>query len=249
MTTELIRPEQRVLLEEVRYGNDRAAEELLKMYEGLITSVRLGYFKTPHLEEDLMQAGMAATWEAFLTWDEAQGSTLHNWVWRRVWRAMVAVQGDLGHAVRLPYNAQKKWRKVQAAIRKLEDQNLDPTLEDLAALTGLPAEEVDLLQNIPVTVPLDQPLGDEDEALTAADILAVETPYEAYGSDTSEEEILAYAIMSSLTPEEQQIVSLIAIEGKTQQEVANLLGVSQQAVSARYDRILNRIRNQFGGEA
>ncbi|MCM1532396.1 MAG: sigma-70 family RNA polymerase sigma factor [Ruminococcus flavefaciens] len=54
-----------------------------------------------------------------------------------------------------------------------------------------------------------------------------------------------HAAIAQLSDRDRQIVQLYYFESKTQQEIASILGVSQQAVQKRLDRILERLKNFF----
>lgn len=53
------------------------------------------------------------------------------------------------------------------------------------------------------------------------------------------------AAMGQLSERDRQIVQMYYFEGKTQQEIAAVFGVSQQALQKRMVRILSRIKNYF----
>ncbi len=54
-----------------------------------------------------------------------------------------------------------------------------------------------------------------------------------------------HAAIEQLSERDRQIVQLYFFESKTQQEIADVLGVSQQAVQKRLDKVLGRIKNFF----
>lgn len=61
---------------------------------------------------------------------------------------------------------------------------------------------------------------------------------------TSNQERLHKAILQ-LTPRQQEMVQMIYYEGKTEQEIADKYGITQQAVHNALKKILSRLKNIF----
>ena len=61
---------------------------------------------------------------------------------------------------------------------------------------------------------------------------------------TSNQERLHKAILQ-LTPRQQEMVQMIYYEGKTEQEIADKYGITQQAVHNALKKILIRLKNIF----
>lgn len=60
-----------------------------------------------------------------------------------------------------------------------------------------------------------------------------------------EERSELYDAIKQLTPRQQELVQMIYVEEKTQDEAAALLGVSQQAISKALGKILTELKNFF----
>lgn len=61
----------------------------------------------------------------------------------------------------------------------------------------------------------------------------------------AEEHRELHAAIKQLTPKQQKLVRLIYVEEKTQEEVAELFGVSQQAISKAIGKILTELKTFF----
>ena len=72
----------------------------------------------------------------------------------------------------------------------------------------------------------------------------LETAYIENEEWTSNQERLHKAILQ-LTPRQQEMVQMIYYEGKTEQEIANKYGITQQAVHNALKKILSRLKNIF----
>ncbi len=60
-----------------------------------------------------------------------------------------------------------------------------------------------------------------------------------------EEKRELYAAIATLTPQQKRLVKLIYFDGKTQEEVAALFGVSHQAISKAIKKIVEKLKNFF----
>lgn len=72
----------------------------------------------------------------------------------------------------------------------------------------------------------------------------LETAYIENEERTSTQERLHKAILQ-LTPRQQEIVRLLYFEGKTEQEIADEYGITQQAVHNALKKILSRLKKIF----
>lgn len=63
--------------------------------------------------------------------------------------------------------------------------------------------------------------------------------------ENAEEISNLYSAIKKLSERDRKLIELYYYESKTQQEVAEILGVSQQAVQKRLDRILGRLKKYF----
>ncbi len=72
----------------------------------------------------------------------------------------------------------------------------------------------------------------------------LETTYIENEERTSNQDRLHKAILQ-LTPRQQEMVRMIYFEGKTEQEIADKYGITQQAVHNALKKILSRLKNIF----
>lgn len=59
----------------------------------------------------------------------------------------------------------------------------------------------------------------------------------------NEEKQALYAAIEQLTPRQKEIVYLIYFEEKTQEEAAEMLGISQATVSVTLERAIENLKN------
>ena len=70
----------------------------------------------------------------------------------------------------------------------------------------------------------------------------------SFKKQSSEEEMGFLELISFLSIEEQQLVSLRIIGKFKWKEIAKILGLSEESAKKRYQRILNKIKNQVKEE-
>ena len=72
-----------------------------------------------------------------------------------------------------------------------------------------------------------------------------ESPEEAMIRKTEKEELnkRIHNALGRLKPRQQQMITMLFFEGKTQEEVARTFGVTQQAISDSLQRVLAKLKN------
>jgi RNA polymerase sigma-B factor len=128
-------------------------------------------------------------------------------------------------------------RVAREADRLSTTLGRSPTIEELATATGSTPELVlEALQGAHAfsTVPLDEPVGDDEEPVAR---LGDEDPAFAI----AEERMELSAAMRMLSDRERRIVLLRFFAGLTQREIAERIGISQMHVSRLLRRALERM--------
>lgn len=152
-------------------------------------------------------------------------------------------------ALRVPRRVQELRNKVRVARRDLTQApgSHEPTLADLAALTGLTEDEVatglEAMESFS-TLSLDAELSAGDDGYSLADTLGA--------ADSSYDVVLdreaAKAGLSRLPERERAILYMRFFEDMTQSRIADRLGISQMHVSRLISRSCARVRAEAMGE-
>ena len=132
------------------------------------------------------------------------------------------------------------YRILQAREKLTAETGREPTEEELSATLGIPRAEITFaLDAISDPVSLSEPVySDAGESLTVMD--QVRDPR---NTDESWLECMALSdAMRSLAPREKRILALRFYDGKTQMEVAEMVGISQAQVSRLEKGAVERIR-------
>ena len=136
-------------------------------------------------------------------------------------------------------------RVLQTKEKLMGETGREPTVEEIAAAMGIPREEVTFaLDAISDPVSLFDPVyTDGGESITVMDQVR-----DTRNTDESWLECMALSdAMRRLNPREKRILALRFFDGKTQMEVAELVGISQAQVSRLEKGAINQIKTAVFG--
>ena len=225
------------LLKDYKRGDMSARDRLCRENMGLVQSIARRFSAGGADVEDLAQTGSLGLLKAIENFDDSFGVKFSTY-------AVPVIMGEIRRFLRddgiikvsrsVKECASKSYLARDELSKKL---GREPSIEEIANSAGYSKEEI--LEAFDATLPPDsinRCIYHEDEA-ELADSLA---------STDSEEKIvdklLARSILDSLDYRERQILILRYFKGKTQQEIANIVGVSQVQVSRIEKKVFARIR-------
>jgi RNA polymerase sigma factor (sigma-70 family) len=235
-------------LGELRALKQRLVEANLRLVVAIAKRYR--HTETPLL--DRVQDGNIGLMKAVDRFQYRRGfrfSTYATW-WIR--QSIMRAIADTGRTIRLPSHLVGTLNQIMAArLALLRDSPREPTVDELAACTGLPAEKVSLALRVSVPVTsLDAPVGD-GAAVGHFLIDSRSTPPDA-SLAAFETDRVAKTALASLTPRHRRVLELrfgigVARE-HTLQEIADELGVSRERARQLEAAALNRLRRPTPGQ-
>ncbi len=232
----------RQLLLRVRQGDKAARERLITGNLRLVLSVIQRFTLRGENADDLFQVGCIGLIKAIDNFDCEQ----HDVRFSTYGVPMIA--GEIrrylrdNSALRVSRSTRDTaYRILQAKEKLLAESGREPSVEEIAAALGIRREEVVFaLDAIADPVSLSEPVYTDGsgESLTVMDQLG-----DPRNTDENWLECLAMDdAIARLTPREKRILALRFRDGRTQMEVASLVGISQAQVSRLEKTAIARIK-------
>ncbi|MBE6970074.1 MAG: RNA polymerase sporulation sigma factor SigG [Ruminococcaceae bacterium] len=235
----------RQLLRQAKGGNEAAREELIRGNLRLVLSVIQRFTGRGEQVDDLFQVGCIGLIKAIDNFDLEQ----HDVRFSTYGVPMIA--GEIrrylrdNSAVRVSRSLRDTaYRILQVRERILSEQGREADVEEIARELELKREDVVMaLDAIADPVSLSDPVYNDagGENLTVMDQLR-----DKQNCDESWIEYMAMDdAMSRLSPREKRILSLRFFAGRTQMEVAEMVGISQAQVSRLEKNAINQIKKSL----
>lgn len=234
----------KIAIYKAQNGDKEQRDKLVEENVGLVYMVLKRFQNRGYEKEDLFQIGVIGLIKAIDKFDLERELSFSTYAVPMIIgeiRRFLRDDGMLHISRQIKDNA----RRI-AAVKELwkKTMNIDPTIHDLEMETGLSAEEI--ITAIEATTEVEsiyKPImsNQEDGKLTLADQIE--------DTKATEQELInqitIHQLLSSLCESERNLMKLRYMEGKTQTEIAGILGMNQVAVSRMEKRILHRLREQF----
>lgn len=225
----LSQKEMDALLLRARDGDENAREQLIEGNLRLVLSVIQRFDKRGESPDDLFQVGCIGLIKAIANFDPGKNVRFSTY-------GVPMIAGEVRRYLRdnSVIRVSRSIRDVAYRVLQCKEALLlrlgrEPTLDEIAGELKLPPEDVgEALDAVCAPVSLYDPVySDGGDPLTVMDqVRDVKNT-----DETWMERITLREAFRSLGDREQQILSLRFYDGKTQMEVASLVGISQAQVS------------------
>lgn len=222
----------------------RVVAEIVHLYLDLCTAMANRYAGRGVEHDDLVQVARLALVKALHRYQPGHGPSFAAYAVPTISGELKRWFRDRGWVVRPPRRLQELRADVTAARERLEQElGSTPTDADVAACLGAEVCEV---REVAVAVTGFHPLsldglaGDEERP-GLEHLLAVTDD----DLDRAEDRVCLAGALAQLEDDERQLLVWRYVEGKTQREIGELVGVSQMQVSRSLRRITARLRAQL----
>lgn len=208
--------------------------EEIREYSNLIYAVAHSF--TWYTEkDDLYQAGYKGLMMASTNYDATKGVKFSTYAYPFIW-------GEMNKWVNEDKNIKigRNFRKLKLQIEKarvvLQQQLLrEPSIDELSYYLNIDVADLSEAMRITATISLDSVISEDGKELTLYDTVP------SKGMDV--ETLIAFKEeLNNLTPFEKSIIEARYLNDMSQQEVANILGMSQVQVSRHEKRIKEKIK-------
>lgn len=222
--------------------NDLDKNDLVNLIvknENLIYSLA-NRFSSYSSKEDLYQIGIIGLINAYRNFNPNRGCKFSTYAFPYILGEMKKyVREDIG--IKISRDTIYLCSRIERA-RELLMQNLKryPTITELSSY--LEVEETKIIEALQINFylkSLDEPINNEDKELTLKDCLSQEDTTDKLDLISLKEEL------KNLSTEEKMLLKFRYLEDKTQQEIADIMGMSQVQVSRGEQRVLSKLRQRM----
>ena len=228
------------LLLRAKNGDKKAGELLVQENLGLVGSVVKRFENRGYDREDLFQIGAIGLMKAIEKFDFAYEVRFSTYAVPLVTGEIRRFLRDDGMVKVSRSMKESSWR-VKKSREKLEQKlGRSVTLRELAEDTGLSEEEIALALDASEEVSsIYQTIYQSDGSeLYLVDKMADKAPEE----EQLLNRVTVEQMMKTLEPREQRLIKLRYFDGKTQNSVAKVMGMTQVQVSRTEKKILQKMR-------
>ena len=229
------------LIERVREGDKQAENRMVEENMGLVYSIARRFLNRGYDAEDLTQIGAIGLIKAVKKFNPEFNVQFSTY-------AVPMITGEIKRFLRddgavkisrtLKENAMKGWRCEELLRRKL---NRQPTINEISKESGIDAES--LIEAFAATPPesiYESVYDNGDKEIRLLDTITGEEI-----EDGVINKVMIDDILSRLTEREKEIILLRYFRGKTQSEIAKIIGVSQVQISRIEKKAIERIRGEM----
>lgn len=233
-------------------GNDgsdamEATEELVVINRGLVRSIAIRFRDRGVEIDDLIQIGTIGLLKAIRSFDLERGTCFSTY-------AVPMIFGEIRRTLRDegPVKIGRYYKKlgidlIRAKNEISQKEGREAHIKELAATVGVSVEDAAIALDAMTPISsLSELVYGEEDGIALEDRLA-----DANSIDENErllENMDLYRAISKMPKEWQKIVALRYYRGKTQQEVANIMGLSQVKVSREEKKIVSFLKAEMRAE-
>ena len=230
-------------------GDSEARDQLIMSHLNLVRFLASKFKNRGEALDDLIQVGTIGLIKAIDRFDPERGLEFTTYATPTIMGEIKRHFRDKGWSVRVPRRLQELSAKVNQVTDELTNQlQRSPSVAEIAESLGVSVDEVlEAMESSSAysSVPLEGGgSSDDEEAPSVIDHYATEDADLA----ASDDRIVLEEAIADFSPRERDVIRMRFVDGLTQVEIAERLGVSQVQVSRLLRRTLRRIQDKIDPE-
>ncbi|MBQ8447384.1 MAG: sigma-70 family RNA polymerase sigma factor [Clostridia bacterium] len=229
------------LIEAYQGGDKSALDALVSDNIGLVKNIARRFYGRGTEYEDIVQIGTIGVIKAAKSFDAARGTVFSTYAVPLIIGEIRRFLRDDG-IIKVSRDVRKKGSAILHAKEEFQKEHLrDPKISELAAICGFSEEEIIYaLDAVNPVSSLQESIGGEDSAtieeMTASDTNEIETAID---------NIALREAISHLPKLQQEIIHLRFYKELSQQQTADILGLTQVKVSREEKKIFAFLRKEL----
>ena len=231
-----------LLIEAYQNGDNNALEELVCENIGLVKNIARRFYGRGTEYEDIVQIGTIGMIKAAKSFDAARGTVFSTYAVPLIIGEIRRFLRDDG-IIKVSRDVRKKGSAILHAKEEFQKEHLrDPKISELAEICGFSQEEIIYaLDAVGPVSSLQESIGGDKDSATIEEMTA---------SDTNEIEnvidnIALREAISHLPKLQQEIIRLRFYKELSQQQTADILGLTQVKVSREEKKIFAFLRKEL----
>lgn len=230
-------------------GDTEAREQLIVSHLNLVRFLASKFKNRGEPLDDLIQVGTIGLIKAIDRFDPNRGLEFTTYATPTIMGEIKRHFRDKGWSVRVPRRLQELSSKVNQVTDELtKELQRSPSVEEIAKELGTSVDEVlEAMESSEAyaSVPLDSPGSGDDDAPSIIDRFgAVDTDLASL-----DDKMVLSGALAKLEPNERALVEMRFVEGLTQSQIAERMGMSQVQVSRLLHKTLERMRKDIDPSA
>lgn len=230
-------------------GDEDARNQLIVNHLNLVRFLASKFKNRGEPLEDLVQVGTIGLIKAIDRFDPSRGLEFTTYATPTIMGEIKRHFRDKGWSVRVPRRLQELSAKVNQATDELTNElQRPPSVEEIAQHIGASVDDVlEAMESSSAysSVPLEAGGNDSDD-----DTPAVIDHYASVDQNlaASDDRMVLEDAIKEFSPREQEVIRMRFVDGLTQVEIANKLGISQVQVSRLLRRTLKKVQEKIDPE-
>lgn len=211
-------------------------KELIIENQNLIYALA-NYFKGYPNKEDLFQVGCIGMINAYNNYDETKGAKFTTY-------AVPYILGEMkkhireDHAFKVSQSLSRLYLKIEKTQALLTQQLMrEPTTYEIAAFLEIPENTIIDALTSKITVSFDEPLSREGKEMTLQEVIG--------RCDNVDSLIDLKEALTALDESELEVINNRYLKDLTQQQTADILGMSQVQVYRKEQKILTKLKDKL----
>jgi len=236
--------EKERLFQRIREGDKESRKKYIEGNLRLVLSIIKRFSSSNENVDDLFQIGCVGLIKAIDNFDASLGVKFSTYAVPLILGEVKRYLRDNSNSIRVSRSLKDTaYKALQAKEHLMKCNQKDPTIEEIAVEIGIPKEDVVYaMDSLQTPVSLYEPVyNDGGDALYVMDQISDKKNRE----DNWVDHLSLRDAINKLAEREHEIVCLRFFEGKTQMEVAEIIGISQAQVSRLEKNALRVLRNNL----